>query len=146
MTDGMKSGAGSDPFSDDTSEDDASEAEQEMVNQGGDEPADPGSNSQAKTEPSSTTGSQDTETERSEDELPYIYSRNTVKSDRKMIQYFLRDEAQAVEKDAQRAIEEELGTDVSLIDVREAIVLVGADHLDEVTDELRDWGYRLKEE
>ena len=146
MTDGMKSGAGSDPFADDDSDDDTTEAEQETSNQGVDEPSDSGSNSQAETDTPSTTGSPDTSTELSEDGLPYIYARNTVKSDRKMTQYFLRDEAQSVEKDAQRTIEEELGTDVSLIDVREALVLVGADHLDEVADELRDWGYRLKEE
>ena len=146
MKDGMKSGAGSDPFSDDTSEDDTSEAEQETLNEGVNEPADSGSNSQSNTDPSSTTGSQDTTTERSEDELPYIHGRNTVKSDRKMVQYFLRDQTQAVEKDTQRAIEKELGTDVSLIDVREALVLVGSKHLDEVADELRGWGYRFEEE
>lgn len=146
MTDGMKSGAGSDPFANDTGDDDVPEAEQETSNNRTDEPSGSESTSQAETETSSATGSQDSDTEQSEDGLPYIFARNTVKSDRKMTQYFLRDEAQAVEKDAQRAIEEELGTDVSLIDVREALVLVGAEHLDEVADELRDWGYRLKEE
>jgi len=103
-------------------------------------------NSQAATESSPATGSQDSDTEQGEDRLPYIFARKTVKSDRKITQYFLRDEAQAVEKDVQRAIEKELGTDVSLIDVREALVLVGAEHLDEVADELRDWGYRFKED
>lgn len=148
MTDGMKSGAGSDPFGDDTSTDsdgDTPDAEQETLDQGTDESSGSRSNAQAETEPSSTTDSQDTETEQSEDELPYIFARNTVKSDRKMTQYFLRDETQAVEKDAQQAIEEELGTDVSLIDVREALVLVGAEHLDEVADRLREWGYRFRE-
>jgi hypothetical protein len=146
MTDGMKSGAGSDPFADDTNDDDASKAEQETLNQDTDESAGTESNSQAETGTPAATGSQDNDTEQSEDRLPYIFARNTVKSDRKMTQYFLRDEAQAVEKDAQRAIEEKIGTDVSLIDVREALVLVGAEHLDEVADELREWGYRFKED
>ena len=146
MTDGMKSGAGSDPFANDSGDDDAPEAEQETSNNRTGEPSGSESSSQTETETSSATGSQDSDTEQSDDRLPYIFARNTVKSDRKMIQYFLRDETQAVEKDAQRAIEEELGTDVSLIDIREALVLVGAKHLDEVADELRDWGYRLKEE
>ncbi len=144
MTDGMKSGAGSDPFDDNDSNDSTPEAEQETSNQRVDEPSDSGSNPQAETDTPSTTGSPDTGTERSEDGLPYIYARNTVKSDRKMTQYFLREEAQAVEKHAKRSIEEELETDISLIDLREALVLVGANHLDEVADELRDWGYRLK--
>ncbi len=146
MTNGMKSGAGSDPFADDISADDAPETEQENSNQGADEPSNSRSNSQAATESSPATGSQDSDTEQGEDRLPYIFARKTVKSDRKITQYFLRDEAQAVEKDVQRAIEKELGTDVSLIDVREALVLVGAEHLDEVADELRDWGYRFKED
>ena len=146
MTDGMKSGAGSDPFADDTSADDTGKAEQETSNQGVDEPSNSGSNSQSKTDPSSTAGSNGTETKRSKADLPYIFARNTVKSDRKMTQYFLREETQAVEKNAQRELEEQLGTDVSLIDVREALVLIGADHLDEVADELRNWGYRLEEE
>ena len=146
MTNGMKSGAGSDPFADDTNDDDAPEAEQETLNQGTDESEGTEPNPHAETEPRAATGTQDTETGQSEDRLPYIFARNTVKSDRKMTQYFLRDEAQAVEKDAQRAIEDEIGTDVSLIDVREALVLVGAEHLDEVADELRNWGYRFEEE
>jgi hypothetical protein len=146
MTDGMKSGAGSDPFSDDTGDHETSEAKQETPDNDTGKSSGSDSDSQTEKATSSVTGSSDSDTAQSEDRLPYIFARNTVKSDRKMIQYFLRDETQAVEKDAQRTIEEELGTDVSLIDIREALVLVGAKHLDEVADELRDWGYRLKEE
>lgn len=146
MTDGMKSGAGSDPFDNDSGDDNTPEAEQETSDNRTGESSGSESNSQTETETSSTTGSQDSDTDQSEDRLPYIFARNTVKSDRKMTQYFLRDEAQAVEKDTKQAIEEELGTEVSLIDVREALVLVGAEHLDEVADRLREWGYRFREE
>jgi putative heme iron utilization protein len=80
------------------------------------------------------------------EDLPYIFDRSSVKSERKATQYFLREETQATEKDALRAVEQELGADVSLIDLREALVRVGADHLDDVADELREWGYRFREE
>lgn len=146
MTDGMKSGAGSDPFAGESGDDSNPEAEQEASNNRTAELSGSESDSKSEIETSSAPGSLDKDSEQSEDTLPYIFARNTVKSDRKMVQYFLRDETQGVEKDAQRAIEEELGTDVSLIDLREALVLAGAGHLDEVADELRNWGYRLKED
>jgi hypothetical protein len=130
MTDGMKSGSGSDPFAADATE------EKELSEESG------------KTDGTAESSSQSnpTNTEQSGQELPYIFDRSSVKYDRKMVQYFLREKTQKTEKDALRAVEQELGTDVSLIDLRESLVRVGAEHLDEVADELRDWGYRLEEE
>lgn len=145
MTDGMKSGAGSDPFATGSTNDEESSEESKKPNEETDGTADSSeSNVGADSSPNQVT--QSTATEQSEEELPYIFDRYSVKDDRKMIQYFLREETQKTEKNAQRALEEELGTDVSLIDLREALVRVGAEHLDEVADELRDWGYRLREE
>jgi hypothetical protein len=63
-----------------------------------------------------------------------------------MVQYFLRRKTREVETDAQHAVEDELGTDVYLTDLREALVRVGAEHTDELANELRDWGYRFKED
>jgi hypothetical protein len=144
MTNGMKSGAGSDPF--DTADEEESSEEPEEPTEETSEAA--GSSSQSKISPDSSPDqeSQFTTMEQSGEGIPYIFDRSSVKNDRKMIQYFLREETQKTEKDAQRALEEELGTDVSLIDLREALVRVGAEHLDEVADELRDWGYRFREE
>jgi hypothetical protein len=127
MTDGMKSGAGSDPFANDSSDDDTPETKQETSNSQTGKQSNSESDSQTETENLSATSSQDRNAEQGEGGLQYIFARKTVKSDRKMTQYFLREKAQAVEKDAQR-------------------VLVGAEHLDEVADELRDWGYRFKED
>ena len=134
MTDGMKSGAG-DPFAEDTtSSDDVSSGEQ-------------ATDKTSDSESTSDTVSQDTETDWGGDKLPYIHERNTVKSDRDQITYFLRDRIQELEDHSYRAIEEELeGASVSRIDFREALVIVGSNHLDEVADELRDWGYRFEEE
>jgi hypothetical protein len=146
MTNGMKSGAGSDPFDTDTTDEEepAEESEGSVEETSG--TAGSSSQSNVSTDSSSDQASRSTTTEQSGEELPYIFDRSSVKNDRKMVQYFLREETQKTEKDALRAVEQELGTDVSLIDLREAMVRVGAEHLDEVADELRDWGYRFREE
>ena len=134
MTDGMKSGAG-DPFAEDTtSSDDVSSGEQ-------------ATDKTSDSESTSDTVSQDTETDWGGDKLPYIHERNTVKSDRDQITYFLRDRIQELEDKSYRAVEEELkGANVSRLDFREALVIAGSKHLDEVADELRDWGYRFEED
>lgn len=75
----------------------------------------------------------------------YYSERDTVKENRKMVQYFLRDETQDTEDEIHAEIEQELEADVSLIDVREAIVRVAADHIGEIADELREWGYDSNE-
>ncbi|WP_143040840.1 hypothetical protein [Halopenitus malekzadehii] len=146
MTDGMKSGAGSDPFATDTDDDGESSKESEDPNEdvGGTAGSSPQPN--VGTDSSPDQELQPTSTEESVEDLPYIFDRSSVKSERKATQYFLREETQATEKDALRAVEQELGSDVSLIDLREALVRVGAEHLDEVADELREWGYRFREE
>lgn len=146
MTDGMKSGAGSDPFADDSSDDDASEATGTTAQ---DTDATPTKKDQAKDDETPTQTNSDisdSSTAPSGDDLPYIFDRHGVKEDRKMIQYFLRDETEDIEAEVKHAVEQELGTDVYLTDIREALVRIGAKHLDEVADELREWGYRYKEE
>lgn len=144
MTNGMKSGAGSDPFDTADEEEPTEESEESIEETGGTTGL--SSESSVSADSSHNQESQSTTTDQSGEELPYIFDRSSVKNDRKMIQYFLREETQNTEKDALRAIEQELGADVSLIDLREALVRVGAEHLDEVADELRDWGYRFREE
>ena len=75
----------------------------------------------------------------------YYDRRDTVKENRKMVQFFLREETQETEDEIHAEIEQEIEADVSLIDVREAIVRVAADHIGEIADELREWGYDSKE-
>lgn len=144
MTDGMKSGAGSDPFANDSNSTDEEESPGDR--DGASQQTDQGTESEADTDPSSPTTTASLESGQNDDGLPYIFQRNGVKDDRRMTQYFLREETEEIEKNVQQAVEEELGTDVYLTDLREALVRVGAEHLDEVADELRDWGYRFREE
>lgn len=132
MTNGMKGGAGSDPFADDDV-DTAGEEEADATPADTEETADRSRRSDPPTE------DQEAET------LPYIFERDGVKADRKMIQFFLRDEAQRLEDDLLQDVEADLGADVYRTDLREALVHVAAEHPEEVADELREWGYRFKE-
>lgn len=133
MTDGMKSGAGSDPFDDD--DEGASQSEEKN-----------GQEASTTAEGKTERKTEDESMSRSDrEDLPYIFRRNGVKDDRKMIQYFLRDDTEDLEAEVKRAVEQDLDTDVYLTDLREALVRVGAEHVDEVADELREWGYRYRE-
>lgn len=144
MTDGMKSGSGSDPFADEPTDDTVSDTPEssdlDQTTATGDTNPEQEPNAHDRSEPSNSS------TTSREDALPYIFARHGVKQDRKMVQYFLRDETEALEAEVNRAVEEELGTDVFLTDIREALVRVGANHVDEVADELREWGYRFEED
>lgn len=91
MTDGMKSGAGSDPFADDSdNKKEPSETSDETTQE----------TTQASSEPEleadnhSSDGSERSKSsvQTGRDGLPYIFGRNGVKDDRQMVQYFLRDE------------------------------------------------------
>ncbi|MFC7058945.1 hypothetical protein [Halovenus salina] len=147
MTDSMKSGAGSDPFADDSDDEEESPETSDVTIQE--------TKSQDNSEPESeTTGdsssahsvTSESADHTAEEDLPYIFGRNTVKTDRQMVQYFLRDETLTLESDVKHAVEQELGTDVYLTDIREALIRVGANHVDELADELRGWGYRYRED
>lgn len=143
MTDGMKSGAGSDPFADD---DEGASQSEEKNGQEASTTAE--GKTERKTEDDSTSDSLEESESMSRsgrEDLPYIFRRNGVKDDRKMIQYFLRDDTEDLEAEVKRAVEQDLDTDVYLTDLREALVRVGAEHVDEVADELREWGYRYRE-
>lgn len=143
MTNGMKSGAGSDPFDDESNSTNESSADNKDKTQKPESKnsseSEFGTDTRVDREHSTSKNSKD------RDSLPYIFRRNGVKDQRKMIQYFLRDDTEDIETDAKHAVEQELGTDVYLTDLREALVRVGAEHINEVSDELREWGYRYRE-
>jgi hypothetical protein len=144
----MKSGAGSDPFADDTPDEDEDSVDGEVTDADETPSSDTGEAAfePLSEEPASTS---ETETEESgpgpDESLPYLFARDGVKDERRMVQYFLREATMELETESQRAVEEELGTDVYLTDLREALVRVGAENLDAVTEELRSWGYRFEE-
>ena len=62
-----------------------------------------------------------------------------------MIQYFLREDTETTESEVQHAVAQILDTDAYLTDLCEALFRVGAEHVDERADKLRDWGYQYRD-
>ena len=134
----MDSGTGSDPFAEDS--DSSSEREGPSGSELElDDAATPRSRS-------ATPDGVSEDAPLSEGRLPYIFDRDTVKAGRNELHYFLHDETMEMVNHLQRDIEAELGTEVFLTDVREALVRIGAQQGDEVIEELREWGYKFEEE
>lgn len=128
---GMKEGAGEDPFADD------------------DETTDTESIGQAETDETQTstnTTKRTTDTRLSDQQqikIPYKFRRDGVQDGRDRVPLFLQGDSKSAERDALREIEQRFDDDVSLTDLREALVKVGLQHLDEVEIHLKEWGYGI---
>lgn len=96
-----------------------------------------------------------TETEQSDDDsddkqstsrdLPWIYARDSITDGRsKTVQLHLQESTIENQREAKTAVENELGDTVKKADLREAALLVGMTHVDEVADVLREWGYGIE--
>lgn len=142
----MKEGTGGDPFGDesldDQSTDDQSTDDQSTDDTLGqdDRATENASVSTSGTTSDSSSTPKEDETGRDEAGLPWAVQRNSVKSDREMVQFYLREFVQERESDFKRDVEAETGYDTYLTDVREAAYLVAMDHPDEVADLLDEWG------
>jgi len=124
---GMKQGAGENPFADDPDEEPHAESNE----------ADEESNSAVESD-------EDPEaSERASMQIPYKFRRDGVQDGRNRVPLFLKPETKASEREALRELEDEFGNNVSLTDLREALVLVGLDHGDEVKAQLEEWGYGM---
>ncbi|WP_415380473.1 hypothetical protein [Halosimplex sp. TS25] len=129
MTNGMKDGAGEDPFAEDpepveqTTEPDETD----------DEPATEFDNS------GKSESIQETE------ELPYVLTRKTVKEDRNNEHVaLLWDEYSELEDDIHERVADEMGIsskDLSVFDLREAVWELADEHSDELADILLGSGY-----
>ena len=127
---GMKEGAGEDPFADDTSG-----SVDDMV---------PDASQDSDTTPESaseTTSSE--ETTREPMRIPYKYRRDSVQDGRERVPLFLQSDTKDGEHNARRELEDRFGDDVSLTDLREALVMIGLEHLDEVENQLEEWSYGM---
>jgi hypothetical protein len=127
---GMKQGAGENPFADDDAEESVSEQEERQE-------------AQTEPEPGEEKPSSETESSRRQMQIPYKFRRDGVQDNRNRVPLFLQDETKRGERDAQRELEARFDDDVSLTDLREALVLVGLEHLDEVEGQLEEWGYGM---
>lgn len=129
---GMKQGAGENPFADE------SDAEGTVEQSETDEAA---------TSPDASEESDATESRQSTHQqsiqIPYKFRRDGVQDSRNRVPLFLQKDTKSAERDALRALEERLDEDVSLTDLREALVKAGLQHLDEVETHLEEWGYGM---
>lgn len=130
MANGMKSGAGDDPFADVDEE----KTEETTTGATDDTPeVDPDLAVGAETGSNANTTSTS---------LPWKYARDSAKDGREMVQFFLQDETKRLESRAQTDLEEMLDENVLAFDVREAAYQVALEqHLGDVADKLREWGY-----
>ena len=130
---GMKEGAGEDPFAEDTTTDhdssSSSRTESTTESSTGDS---------SSTSPGGSGGSS-----RRTMQIPYKFRRDGVQDGRDRVPLFLKPDTKSAERDALRELEERFDADVSLTDLREALVMVGLEHLDEVEGELEEWGYGM---
>jgi hypothetical protein len=127
---GMKKGAGEDPFADDDGPADTEPAEQTSVSD---------------TQTTSTSREETTNRRQSSQQMriPYKFRRDGVQDGRDRVPLFLQGDSKRAERDALREVEQRFDSNVSLTDLREALVIVGLEHLDEVEGELEEWGYGM---
>ncbi len=123
---GMKEGAGEDPFAD----------SEPAPTQSSESDADDDRETESDSEPTMTETPQPTE-------IPMILRRDSVQDNRDRVPLFLQQETKRDERDALRELEARFDDDLSLTDLREALVLIGLDNLDDVERQLRGWGYGL---
>jgi hypothetical protein len=75
-------------------------------------------------------------------ELPWIYERTSITDGRKKtVQLHLQQSTLNEQRQSQSDVETMLGESVKKADLREAALLAGLQHLDEVIGTLREWGY-----
>jgi hypothetical protein len=132
---GMKEGAGEDPFAEETTV-----SETELTEQEGSEDTEA-----TDTEPASDSQNKTTDAAHSRRtmQIPYKFRRDGVQDGRDRVPLFLQKETKSAERDALRELEERFDDDVSLTDLREALMKVGLRNLDEAEVHLEEWGYGM---
>jgi hypothetical protein len=76
------------------------------------------------------------------DGLPWIYRRSSITDGRaKTVQLHLQQTTLDDERTTKIEVEDLLDETVNKADLREAAYLVGLAHFDELTEQLREWGY-----
>ncbi|MFC4248084.1 hypothetical protein ACFOZ7_14250 [Natribaculum luteum] len=148
----MKKGAGSDPFSDnvdDTDDQNEEDVDDVVDNALKEEPEDEIITDDAAIEEVVETANDGVVPElpqsgRDDGGVPWVYTRDNVKQDRDMVQFYLRSSVQDVEGKLVGAVEDELGTNVSKTDVREAAYVAAMRRPEIVAEELERWGFETE--
>lgn len=124
---GMKKGAGEDPFADDVTEPETRDETTETT-----------------TPDRGSTASEQVGTSPESPSIPYKFRRGSVQDGRDRVPLFLQPATKDAETEALDELEARFGSNVSLTDLREALVKVGLRNLDDVEGQLEDWGYGLR--
>lgn len=74
---------------------------------------------------------------------PTKFRRDGVQDGRDRFPLFLQEDTKRAEREVLREREGRFDDDISLTDLREALVKVGLQHLDEVERHLEEWGYGM---
>ncbi|WP_416841806.1 hypothetical protein [Haloferax sp. DFSO52] len=130
---GMKKGAGEDPFANDSPVESTSTSPESTQE---DPSKREGTSSQQADE-------RDTQQPQQQLQIPYKFRRDGVQDGRDRVPLFLQKETKVAERDALHELEDRFEENVSLTDLREALVKVGLQHLDEAEECLEDWGYGM---
>lgn len=141
---GFKSGASADdPFSDGSSSEDDSESPSSTTTTSSTEAESRAeSKSEVNNDREQAQETDESETTTKSSGLPWIYERNSITDGRKKtVQLHLQQSSLDRERDTRLDAEDILGESVKKADLREAALLVGLNHVDEVADQLREWGY-----
>lgn len=78
-------------------------------------------------------------------DIPWILRRNSITDGREQtVQLHLQEETMNVQRTQKSIIESRLGESVRKADLREAALLVGLQHTDDVVDVLKEWGYAIE--
>ena len=76
--------------------------------------------------------------------LPWVLTRNSITDGREQtVQLHLQQSTVDTQRETARTLESEFGESVKKADLREAALLVGFQHSDEIAATLRKWGYDL---
>lgn len=77
--------------------------------------------------------------------LPWIHRRNSITDGRDNTkQLHLQDSTVKIEREQQSEIESLLGESVKKADLREAALIIGLNHTEEITEQLQEWGYAIE--
>ncbi|EMA59723.1 hypothetical protein [Halorubrum lipolyticum] len=140
---GFKSGAADDDWGSTTAnEGSESTAETETEADAADDTAEPAPDDTPDTAIQSST---DAAARSSQRDLPWVLTRNSITDGREQtVQLHLQQSTVDTQREATRTLESELGEQVKKADLREAALLVGLRHTDEIAATLREWGYDLE--
>ncbi|WP_424016379.1 hypothetical protein ACOZ4N_01205 (plasmid) [Halorientalis pallida] len=135
---GMKEGAGEDPFAEDSSSTASTSVEEPDTRD-----SQPSTDTTPETAEGKSRETRESSSQNQSMQIPYKFRRDGVQDGRDRVPLFLQDETKSAERDALRELEERFEENVSLTDLREALVKVGLRDLDDVEKHLEEWGYGM---